>query len=35
MGAEYEGREGLEDGATIVTGGQSRRKDGIKVTVNE
>ena len=27
--------EGLEDGATIVTGGQIRLKDGIKVTVNE
>ena len=35
MGAEYEVLEGLEDGATIVTGGQIRLKDGIKVTVNE
>ena len=35
MGAEYEVLEGLADGATIVTGGQIRLKDGIKVTVNE
>ena len=35
LGAEYEVLEGLEDGATIVTGGQIRLKDGIKVTVNE
>ena len=35
MGAEYEVLEGLEDGATIVIGGQIRLKDGIKVTVNE
>ena len=35
MGAEYEVLEGIEDGATIVTGGQIRLKDGIKVTVNE
>ena len=35
MGAEYEVLEGLTDGATIVTGGQIRLKDGIKVTVNE
>ena len=35
MGAEYEVLEGLEDGATIVTGGQIRLKDGIKVKVNE
>lgn len=35
MGAEYEVLEGLEDGAKIVTGGQIRLKDGIKVTVNE
>ena len=35
MGTEYEVLEGLEDGATIVTGGQIRLKDGIKVTVNE
>lgn len=35
LGAEYEVLEGIEDGATIVTGGQIRLKDGIKVTVNE
>ena len=35
MGAEYEVLEGLTDGATIVTGGQIRLKDGVKVTVNE
>ena len=35
MGAEYEVLEGLENGATIVTGGQIRLKDGVKVTVNE
>ena len=35
MGAEYEVLEGLADGATIVTGGQIRLKDGVKVTVNE
>ncbi len=35
MGAEYEVLEGLTDGARIVTGGQIRLKDGIKVTVNE
>ena len=35
MGAEYEVLEGLTDGATIVTGGQIRLKDGIKVSVNE
>ena len=35
MGAEYEVLEGIQDGATIVTGGQIRLKDGIKVTVNE
>ena len=34
MGAEYEVLEGLEDGARIVTGGQIRLKDGIKVSVN-
>ena len=33
MGAEYEVLSGVEDGATIVTGGQIRLKDGIKVTV--
>ena len=35
MGAEYEVLEGLTDGATIVTGGQIRLKDGVKVSVNE
>lgn len=35
LGAEYEVLEGIEDGAKIVTGGQIRLKDGIKVTVNE
>ncbi len=35
MGAEYEVLEGIADGAKIVTGGQIRLKDGIKVTVNE
>lgn len=33
MGAEYEVLEGLSDGATVVTGGQIRLKDGIKVEV--
>lgn len=35
MDAEYEVLEGLNDGAKIVTGGQIRLKDGIKVAVNE
>ena len=35
MGTEYEVIEGIEDGAKIVTGGQIRLKDGIKVIVNE
>lgn len=35
MGAEYEVLEGLSDGAKVVTGGQIRLKDGVKVTVNE
>ena len=35
LGAEYEVLEGLSDGDRIVTGGQIRLKDGIKVTVNE
>ena len=35
MGSEYEVLEGLTDGATVVTGGQIRLKDGIKVTVSE
>lgn len=35
MGARYEVLSGLEDGDIVVTGGQIRLKDGIKVTVNE
>ena len=35
MGAEYEVLEGLSDGAKVVTGGQIRLKDGVKVVVNE
>ena len=35
MGAEYEVLEGLKDGDKIVTGGQIRLKDGVKVSVNE
>ena len=35
MGTEYEVLEGIPDGATVVTGGQIRLKDGIKVSVNE
>ena len=35
MGAEYEVLSGVQDGAKVVTGGQIRLKDGIKVTVNE
>ncbi len=35
MGAEYEVLEGIADGAKVVTGGQIRLKDGIKVIVNE
>ncbi len=35
MGAEYEVLEGVADGAKVVTGGQIRLKDGIKVAVNE
>ena len=35
MGAEFEVLEGIADGATIVTGGQIRLKDGVKVSVNE
>ena len=35
MGAEYEVLEGLKDGDRIVTGGQIRLKDGVKVSVNE
>lgn len=35
LGTEYEILEGLEDNAVIVTGGQPRLKNGIKVTVSE
>ena len=35
MGAEYEVLSGVENGAMVVTGGQIRLKDGIKVSVNE
>ena len=35
MGTEYEVLEGLQDGDKIVTGGQIRLKDGVKVIVNE
>ena len=33
IGAEYEVLEGISDGAKVVTGGQLRLKDGIKVVV--
>ena len=35
MGAEYEVLEGIPSGAKVVTGGQIRLMDGVKVTVNE
>lgn len=35
MGAEYEVLDGVRNGAKVVTGGQIRLKDGIKVNVNE
>ena len=35
MGTEYEILSGLNDGDKVVTGGQIRLKDGIKVIVNE
>ena len=35
MGAEYEVLEGLKDGDKVVTGGQIRLKDGVKVKVTE
>ena len=35
LGAEYEVLEGLSDDVKVVTGGQIRLKDGIKVVVNE
>ena len=34
LGAEYEVLEGIQDGAKVVTGGQLRLKDGIKVVLN-
>lgn len=34
MGAEYEVLEGIADGAVVVTKGQSRLKDGVKVRIN-
>ena len=33
MGTEYEVLEGLKDGDTVVTGGQIRLKNGVKVEV--
>ena len=35
MGAEYEVLSGLKDSAIVVTGGQIRLKDGVKVSVNK
>ncbi len=35
IGAEYEVLDGIEDGASVVTEGQVRLKDGIKVAVKE
>ena len=35
MGTEYEVLAGLQDGANVVTGGQIRLKDGVKVSVNK
>ena len=35
MGTEYEVLSGLADSAKVVTGGQIRLKDGVKVSVNE
>jgi RND family efflux transporter MFP subunit len=35
MGTEYEVLAGLQDGAKVVTGGQIRLKDGVKVSVNK
>ena len=35
MGAEYEVLSGLKDSVIVVTGGQIRLKDGVKVSVNE
>ena len=33
LGAEYEVLDGIKDGAKVVTGGQLRLKDGVKVVV--
>ena len=35
MGAEYEVVSGLKDSSFVVTGGQIRLKDGVKVSVNK
>ena len=35
MGTEYEVLAGIQDGAKVVTGGQIRLKDGVKVSVNK
>ena len=35
MKAEYEVLSGIKDSAIVVTGGQIRLKDGVKVSVNE
>jgi multidrug efflux pump subunit AcrA (membrane-fusion protein) len=35
MGAEYEVLSGLKDSSIVVTGGQIRLKDGVKVSVNK
>ena len=35
MGAEYEVISGLKDSSIVVTGGQIRLKDGVKVSVNK
>ena len=35
IGSEYEVLSGVQDGARVVTGGQIRLKDGVKVSVNE
>lgn len=35
MGAEFEVLSGIADSAVVVTGGQIRLKDGVKVSVNE
>ena len=35
MGAEFEVLSGLADSSVVVTGGQIRLKDGVKVSVNK